>query len=249
MRLTNLLAHDCPTGSTCPRIIDTDGDDVIVQGATITDPDLLAELDMPAHESAVRAPRTLLYGGKLLDIDGLGQWLAHNHSRDLFRLEVRDAYAVDSDGDDYRRYLSGHGEPNAADKAPWLAQLRSDTAAGKIWRKVHLVRGTLTDYERYEIEWGFLYNAAAGEQCRILEVSGARADQLAELGDFFVADGEHVLRNLYDEHDRFVGGQPIYGGEAVALRAVIDWVWDAAEPVTTWWGRHPEYHRRLRATA
>lgn len=247
MRLTNLLAHDCPTGGTCPRIIDTDGDDVIVQGATVTDPDLLAELDMPAHESAVRAPRTLIYDVKILDVDELGQWLSNNHSRDLFRLEVRDAYAVDSDGDDYRRYLSGEGEPDAAAKAPWLEQLAADTAAGRIWRKVHLVHGPLSDYERYEIEWGFLYNATAGEQCRILEVDGARAKQLDALGDFFVLDGEHVLRNLYDEYDRFLGGQPIYGGEAAALRAVIDWVWDAAEPVASWWDRHPEYHRGNRA--
>lgn len=248
MRLTETLANSCPTGGTCPRIIDTDGDDVIIQGPTVTDPDTLAELDMPAHESAVRAPRTMLYDVQVLDIEELGKWLAHNHTADLFRLEVRDAYAVDSDGDDYRRYLSGEGEPNAEAKGPWLQQLRSDTEAGRIWRKVHLVRGPLTDYERYEIEWGFLFNATAGEQCRILEVDEARAVQLGALGDFFVLDGEHVLRNLYDDADRFLGGQVIYGGEAIALRAVVDWVWDAAEPVTSWWERHPQYHRKNHTT-
>jgi len=249
MKLTGLLAHHCPTGGTCPRIVDTDGDEVIVTGPVVTDADMLAELDMPAHEGAVRTPRSLIYGAKILDIAELGEWLGQNHTSDLFRLEVRDAYAVDSDGDDYRRYLSGEGEPNAADKAPWLQQLRTDTDAGKIWRKVHLVRGRLSDYERYEIEWGFLYNATAGEQCRILEVDETRAAQLAALGDFFVLDGEHVLRNLYDDDDRFLGGQVIYGGEAAALRAVIDWVWDAAEPVSDWWDRHPEYHRANRAVA
>lgn len=246
MKITCVLAENCPTGDTCPEIRDTDGDRVIVRGDTVTDPELLAELGMPDHESAVTVPRTLIYGQRILDINELVEWLGQHHTRDLFRLETRDAYTVDSDGEDYRRYLSGAGEPNAAGKQPWLDQLAADTDAGRIRRKVHLIRGPLTDYERYEFEWGFAYNVEAGERVRVLELNGERADRLAALGDFFVLDGDHVLRNLYDDAGRFLGSQVVYGGEATALRAITEWIWDAAEPFTSWWDGHPQYHRDAR---
>lgn len=244
MKLTGTLAHDCPTGPTCPRIEDTDGDTVIVQGATVTDPAVLAELGTAAHESAVEVPRSLIYGNRILDLDELVEWLGQRHTRDLFRLETRSAYAVDSDGDDYRRYLRGDGEPNAAAKLPWLDTLASDTANGRIWRKVHLVRGPLTDYERYEFEWGFAYNVQAGERIRVLEVDDEQAAAVAELGDFFVLDGVHVLRNLYDDAGGFLGGEVIYGGEAAALRALVGWLWASSHSFTEWWAAHPQYHRR-----
>lgn len=247
MKITRILADDCPTSPVCPRVIDTDGDTVIVQGTTVTDPEIVAELDMPTHESGVEVPRSLIYGQRILNLNELVEWIGQNHTRDLFRLEVRDAYNVDSDGEDYRRYLRGEGAPNAEAKQPWLDALAADTSAGRIWRKVHLVRGPLTDYQRYEFEWGFAYNVSAGEQVRILEVDDQQAAQLVELGDFFVLDGEHVLRNLYDADDQFTGGQVIYGGEAAALRAVTGWIWNAAEPFTSWWDRHPQYHRGSRA--
>lgn len=248
MRLTGSLADDCPNSGICPRIIDTDGDSVLVQGSTVIDPDVVAELDMPAHESAVEVPRSLIYGVRVLDASEMLEWIGAHHTHDLLRLEVRRAYAVTSDGDDYRRYLSGEGEPSADAKAPWLERLRADTAAGRTWRKIHLVHGALSAYERYEFEWGFAYNVHAGEDIRVLEVNDPHeARRLRALSDFSVLDHEHVLRNLYDDQDQFLGGQVIYGGEAAALRAILPWLWSAAEPFAMWWDRHPGYHRANRA--
>ncbi len=247
MKITRTLAHNCPSGGTCPQIRDTDGEDVIVVGTPLVDPDILAELDLPAHEAAIATPRSLIYERRMLDVDELQEWLRTHHRHDLFRLEVLDSYAVDSDGDDYHRYLSGAATPDAAAKQPWLDMLAADTAAGRIWRKVHVVQGALSDYERYEFEWGFAYNATAGEQCRILDDAGplapASVAALAGLGEFFVADGEHVLRNVYDAEHRFVGSHVVYGDEADALRAVVGMLWDCSVPFTQWWAAHPQYHR------
>jgi hypothetical protein len=247
VKITRTLAHNCPTAGTCPQIRDTDGEDVIVVGTPVTDRAILDELDLPEHEAAIATPRSLLYERRMLDVDELSEWLRQHHSYDLFRLETLDSYAVDSDGDDYHRYLSGADAPNAAAKQPWLDMLAADTAAGRIWRKVHVVQGALSDYERYEFEFGFAYNAPAGEQCRILDAEGPLSPDsvaaLAGLGEFFVADGEHVLRNVYDSDHRFVGSHVVYGDEAVALRAVVGMLWDCSTPFAQWWSAHPQYHR------
>jgi hypothetical protein len=55
------IHRDCNDG-TCPGILDTDDPAVVgVQGATLTDPQALADLGrIPSHEQVVLLPRSLL---------------------------------------------------------------------------------------------------------------------------------------------------------------------------------------------
>lgn len=59
-----LLSDDCNLPG-CPAVWEDDEDlgSVIVVGATIADPEVLAQLNVAAGESAVRAPRTTLAQG------------------------------------------------------------------------------------------------------------------------------------------------------------------------------------------
>lgn len=173
----------------------------------------------------------------MLTLSQLGEFIARNHSRDLFRLETLSRYLSDSDGDDFRRYLRGEPAPTAEAKKPWLDRLRADAGAGRSWRKVHLVGSAITDYERYEFEWGFAYNVTAGEQIRIGELSPA----LMSVGDVFVLDHEHVIRSNYDRDGRFIGAT--VADDPAPFIAVADLVWDQAQDFSTWWDQHQEYHR------
>lgn len=49
----------CDDG-TCPAIYATDRGTVVVQGSRVTDPDALATMNLPAHETAVEVPVSLL---------------------------------------------------------------------------------------------------------------------------------------------------------------------------------------------
>jgi hypothetical protein len=62
MQLTKLAG--CSGGS-CPAIYATDRGTVVVQGAIVTDPDALAAMELPAHETAVEVPAELLASLKL----------------------------------------------------------------------------------------------------------------------------------------------------------------------------------------
>jgi hypothetical protein len=57
MHLTKLAG--C-SGGTCPAVYATDRGTFVVQGSVVTDPDALATMDLPAHETAVEVPAFLL---------------------------------------------------------------------------------------------------------------------------------------------------------------------------------------------
>jgi len=178
----------------------------------------------------------------MLTLAQLGEFVAQHHTHDLFRLETLPRYSTVSDSDDFRRYLRGEPAPTAEAKQPWLDRLRADADAGRNWRKVHVVRGAISDYERYEFEWGFAYNVTAGEDIRILDASETSpSDGVGQLGDFFVLDHTYVVRSHYDDHYRFTHAQVL--NDPQPYLAVADFVWAAAEPFPTWWATHTEYHR------
>lgn len=183
----------------------------------------------------------------MLDLDAVGALFESQCTCSAFRMEVMDRYDVVTDGDDVARYLAGEQVPDAAAKGPWLDQLRDDTAAGKRWSRVHVLQQPLSDYLRYECEWGYVYNAAAGEDIRILDLSEQdRPDALIEQ-EFWILDDACVLRMHYDAGS-FVGGEVLPASELSRYRAARDAAWAAAEPFDPWWARHPQYHRASRTT-
>jgi hypothetical protein len=177
----------------------------------------------------------------VLTLPELAEFVAEHHTRDLFRLETLPHYLTASDGDDLARYLRGESAPTAAAKAPWLDRLRRDVAEGRAWRVVHAIAHPLTDYVRYECEWGYAWSVTAGQQVRIADLSPS----LAGVGDFFVLDHEHVVRSRYGSDHRFVGAEVM--DDPAPYLAVADLVWAGGCDFALWWEAHPQYHRDPRA--
>lgn len=179
----------------------------------------------------------------MLDERGLDEFFAAHFHRTAFRLEVRDHYAVASDGGDFARYLAGEDLPDAARKNAWLDELRADTAAGKRWQWVHVVRGPLSDYLRYAFEWGYAINIHAGADVRVLDL--AEHPQPAGLPDedFWLLDDQAVLIMNYGDAGEFLGAEPAGPADLPRYRRARDIAWDAAEPFAAYWARHPGYHR------
>jgi hypothetical protein len=183
----------------------------------------------------------------MLDAPQLGELIRSTFTRDAFRLETLDAYDVGDDGQDVARYLRGEPEPDPERKGAWLARLRAERIVGKVRQRVHVLSGPLSDYLRYECEWGYLPNVAAGEDVRILDLAEqARAASLAVDHDFWLLDDQVIVRMHYDPRHRFVGADVLAGSELSRYRAARDAALNAAEPFTSYWERHPEYHRANR---
>jgi hypothetical protein len=181
----------------------------------------------------------------MLTEDQLGEFIDEHFRSDLFRLETRTAYSVDSDGEDYSRYLRGEAEPSAPGKAEWLEHVRRERESGLISRRVNVLRAPLSEYQRYECEWGYTYLVEAGEDVRILDLTNAPegSEVLREIGDFFLIDGRQALRMIYSDDDEFVGAEIVDAGQMSKYKSVADAAWTLAEPFAEWWAAHPEHHR------
>jgi hypothetical protein len=128
-----------------------------------------------------------------------------------FRLETRPAYIVEFEAEPFRRYLAGQPlPPEETGLEGWQNLLRRSLEAGKRISRVHAIEGPLTSYLRFEIDWAYPYNAAVGEDIRILhrddlgEVFGADTPLLQ---DFWLFDDRQVLWMEYDVEGRFLGGR------------------------------------------
>lgn len=163
-------------------------------------------------------------------------------TRTLFRLETLDHYDVSSDGGDFRRYMRGESGPDAERKAAWHKVLQADLDRGVTTSRVHVVRSPLSDYLRYEFEWGYAHNLAY-EAIRILDLAEQPLPaELDGIGDFWLADGHAAAVMHYDQDGRYLGFE-VSGASRYPAAATA--AWDAAVPFES----YQDHHRTGRRVA
>ncbi|MFI6980759.1 DUF6879 family protein [Embleya sp. NPDC050154] len=152
---------------------------------------------------------------------------------DAFRLETLDDYGRSGNVDAYQAFLAG--KPQAADyNAPWLAKLRTHTAAGRRVHRVHVLTRPLSPYLRFELGWGYRKNMTAGEEFFILDVT-ERANPLEGVPDFWLFDSTTTAVMNYDEDGAFLAADVLpldWSGEFCRLR---DLALAEAVPFESWW--------------
>jgi hypothetical protein len=178
----------------------------------------------------------------MLDERQLGEFIDAHFTSTLFRLETLDTYDVGSSVEDYQRYLTG--QPGPVNKGAWMEVIRNEVARGLHTYRVHVVRSPLTDYLRYEFEWGYTCNAEAGEHIRILDTAEqTKPDPVPDDEDFWLIGDEHLVLMHYTPEGRFEGGS--VGAPELLQRyiAARDAAWSAGIDFTDYWHRHPQFHR------
>lgn len=179
----------------------------------------------------------------MLDERELDQFFARYFHRTAFRLEVRESYDVAAESGELNRYLAGEPGPDPDRDSPWLNELRADTAAGKRWQWVHVVRGPLSPYLRMAFEWGYPANVRAGADVRVLDLAEHPRPAALVGEDFWLLDDQAVLIMRYDEEGRYLGAEPAGAGELPRYRRARNAAWQAAEPLRGYWRAHPQYHQ------
>ncbi|MGH3938947.1 MAG: DUF6879 family protein, partial [Pseudonocardiaceae bacterium] len=177
----------------------------------------------------------------MLNEKELGDYIDRRFTRALFRLEILDLYDVSSNGDEYSRYIAGETKPNLERNKPWMEHIRGEVARGLHTYRVHVVRSPLNDYLRFECEWGYVYNAQAGEHIRILDL--AERPRPAELidEDFWLIDEREALRMHYSEDGKYVGAERTPDEMLPRYLAAKDAAWSGAVGFADYWKAHPGY--------
>lgn len=128
-----------------------------------------------------------------------------------FRMETLPAYQIEGEAQSLALWRAGEPEPEWRKDREWLALVRHNIAAGKFMQRVRVVRRPLSDYVRFELDWGYPANVKAGEDIRVWELGpGDELPYVPEPDrgyDFWCFDGVTVVRLEYDDEGRFI--QPV----------------------------------------
>ncbi len=124
-----------------------------------------------------------------------------------------------------------------------MEQLTRERADGKRRHRVHVLRSPLTDYLRYECEWGYAYTSQAGEEIYILDLAEIPRPGGLINEDFWLLDGEHVLVMRYDSEGRLLGGVPLDAADTPRYRRCRDAALAQAQPFGRYWAEHPQFWR------
>ncbi|WP_026448775.1 DUF6879 family protein [Actinopolyspora mortivallis] len=110
--------------------------------------------------------------------------------RSAWRFECQPTYSIPREQDDFGRWRAGQPKPDGHNAA-WHERVRSYVANGKTIGRVRVVRRPLTEYQRYQLDWGIPGNIEAGEDIRILDVTALDLDLPSH--DFWLFDDETVV--------------------------------------------------------
>lgn len=150
-----------------------------------------------------------------------------------FRLELHAVYTMPGEADELRRFQAGETPP-AGYHYGWLDTVAAANAAGKTMRRVRVVRQPLSDYIRYEFEWGFVYNVAAREDIRVLDLTDQTAPALPD-HDFWLFDESTVVKLLYRPDGTQIGRELLADPDVGAYLSYRDAAWRNAVPFSDYW--------------
>lgn len=124
-----------------------------------------------------------------LDGQQFGQYLT-DYKRTAWRFETQPAYSMPNEEENLRRWRAGEHKPESHN-ATWHDTVRRAVGAGKTIGRVRTVRHPLTEYQRFQLDWAIPGNIAAGEDIRILDLTGLDLDLPSQ--DFWIFDEGTVV--------------------------------------------------------
>jgi len=154
--------------------------------------------------------------------------------REAFRLETLADYTGSSSAEMIRAFLAG--EPQPADyNQEWADEVRANKDAGKRMYRVHILSRPLTPYLRFELGWGYVKNAAAGEEFFVLDTT-EKANPLEGVPDFWAFDEAIVVTMSYGAGGAFEGARREASPDK--WLEYRDIALSHAEPFAEWWERY-----------
>jgi hypothetical protein len=149
--------------------------------------------------------------------------LFDNFRFSAFRLETLDQYIVAGEWPEFQAYLAGDTAKNTQNKA-WTDYISEQHRQGKTIERVHIIPENLTDYLKFQIDWGYRYSQLAGETIQLVyrEALPQPLNDL-RLPDFWLFDDSQCLIQRYDKAGTWMASDILLSNEGIqTLRSVRD---------------------------
>jgi len=139
----------------------------------------------------------------------------HNYKQDAIRIEVLPTFLIPKEAEALRAIRSGR-QPDFDFMNGWHSRLDMVTKKGRTSRRIRLLSEPPSEYEDFELKWGYPSNIKHGEQIRCI-----RRNKSEDLFDCWLFDGSLGFQMLYDEKGSFLGSKKLGTTETKRL---VDWV-------------------------
>lgn len=126
------------------------------------------------------------------------EWQAkfRDFRHEAWRLETLPEYRVPQESEEFRKFLNGE-RFTGPQEDDWTRLIRQHAENGRSMGRVHILTRPLSDYLRFEFHRYYVHSVNAGEDIRILDVTG-RDNPLPDTGDFWMFDRSTVVLMNYE---------------------------------------------------
>ena len=164
----------------------------------------------------------------------------------VFRLETLQAYVDPVEIRGLAAFQRGDPEPPPDPvEAEWSALLRAHRDAGRTQQRVHVVTEPISDYLAYELTWEYAPHSAAGEDIRIIPITGGWPDDVPR-ADFTLFDASVLFQLSYGSDGTWLGAEPLTNPASVAAACFArDAALHQAMPWAQYMTRHSGLVQRL----
>lgn len=177
---------------------------------------------------------------RLTQDEFIGMFDTFEHS--AFRLETLPQYLVDSETERLRRYKAGEPFHLEDSTREWLEFMRREIDGGKRWHKVHVLASPLSEYLRFECEWGYATSTQYGQEVGILDTTEIEKPAEVLDHDFWIFDDKRVVLLRYDEEGHFLHADEAPTEDLPKYQAAREAALSVAVPFAEYWAAHPEFH-------
>lgn len=153
--------------------------------------------------------------------------------RYAWRLELHPVYTMPQEEENLRRYRSGERLPSDIE-TPWMKRVRGFVSSGRSIGRVHVVTQPLSEYLRFEFDWYYRHSVRAGEDIRILDLTGKPDPGLPD-HDFYLFDDEQVVRMLYRPDGTQIGRELVENPPIEEYLRYRDIALEGAVPFREYW--------------
>jgi hypothetical protein len=127
--------------------------------------------------------------------DDVWQVFFDDFERSVWRLELHALYAMPQEETTLGRWRAGDRLP-VDHWSRWMDRVAGYLKTGRTVGRVHVVRRPLSEYLRFEFEWYYQPHLRAGEDIRILDLTGQEDPGLPD-HDFWLFDETRVVKMRY----------------------------------------------------